>query len=259
MKNVKERRKERILNDKIDPKTIDDEDEEDKLIKDFIRKNKIESKMFKNSKFWQFLDLIFSKTIVIFDLYYSFSEETKKLSKDNLNLGLDHIYYQEDDEVVVEPLSPSIKPQDGLLKRQNSFDVEFNWGETSKVETLEDLSYPQLASRVFVYFAKYCYRDISKPELRIEAARVDYESKNSKKEGYKVKGSEQSRKLSEKKEKLLKKIQTPDVHKFMAYFSDLDVDEFTYPTDDDNSLIIKKLDRSSLLDDSKPSQFSYFF
>ena len=52
MKSVKDSRKEKILQHYIDPDTLDEDDEEDKLIKDFIRRDKIDKMLYKFCEFW---------------------------------------------------------------------------------------------------------------------------------------------------------------------------------------------------------------
>ena len=52
MKEVKDTRKEQILQNKIDPKTLAEENEEDERIKEFIRSDKIDSKLYKRCEFW---------------------------------------------------------------------------------------------------------------------------------------------------------------------------------------------------------------
>lgn len=52
MKEIKDKRKKDILENKIDPKTLAEENEEDERIKQFIRNDKINSKLFKTCDFW---------------------------------------------------------------------------------------------------------------------------------------------------------------------------------------------------------------
>lgn len=52
MKEVKDTRKEQILQNKIDPKTLKEENEEDERIKAFIRSNKLDSKLYIRCEFW---------------------------------------------------------------------------------------------------------------------------------------------------------------------------------------------------------------
>lgn len=52
MKEIKDKRKKDILENKIDPRTLAEENEEDERIKQFIRNDKINSKLFKTCDFW---------------------------------------------------------------------------------------------------------------------------------------------------------------------------------------------------------------
>lgn len=52
MKEIKDNRKKDILENKIDPRTLAEENEEDERIKQFIRNDKINSKLFKTCDFW---------------------------------------------------------------------------------------------------------------------------------------------------------------------------------------------------------------
>lgn len=77
MKEVKDTRKEQILQNKIDPKTLAEENEEDERIKEFIRSDKINSKLYTRCEFWLFLDILFAMHYTKAGLYYrkSFSIE----------------------------------------------------------------------------------------------------------------------------------------------------------------------------------------
>lgn len=52
MKEVKDNRKKQILQNKLDPKTLEEENEEDERVKEFIRSDKIDSKLFRRCDFW---------------------------------------------------------------------------------------------------------------------------------------------------------------------------------------------------------------
>jgi len=52
MKEIKDNRKKDILENKIDPRTLGEENEEDERIKQFIRNDKINSKLFTTCDFW---------------------------------------------------------------------------------------------------------------------------------------------------------------------------------------------------------------
>lgn len=253
MKDIKETRKKQILDNMVNPNSLDEEDEEDKLIKDFIRQDKIKKKLFTNCEFWLFLDILFASNISYFDLYYQITETIDDERYNNFKRCIEIFNDIISREAYKEQRKKVESKSNNPLLNLNLLDNETaKKSIKTKTEIIHQVLKERIASGTFIYFSKFCYRDIKNvlQTHKINQHRIENYVDDEERTGivYKLKPNNLSKEAYVNAKEFVSKVKKEDPED-MVFYLDLQRKEikFTYLTDDEKILNIQGIDRNYIM------------